>query len=143
MLVPAVTAAPVFLFANAQARLSHEPGGLLCLQWQPGLRNLATVQATFEQLQQAQRRSGATRLLLDERLAGPFSEEAKSWLTEEWLPRLAGQGRFQHIAAVLAQDVFARLSAVLILAQVQRLHLGQHRPFLAEADARAWLRQQQ
>ncbi|MDO7875617.1 hypothetical protein Q5H93_12810 [Hymenobacter sp. ASUV-10] len=139
MLVPPTV--PAILFTNALARLTHEPGGLLCLQWQPGPRELAGVQAVFEQLAWAQRHTRAPQLLNDELRAAPFAEAAKHWLTQEWLPRQARFSGFAQVAAVLPAEVFARLSTVPVLARARQMGLPYH-PCLSETEARAWLRQQ-
>jgi len=133
---------PVLLFENSLGRLTQEPSHqLIYLQWYPGPRDLDAVQALFRHLLQAQHLTRFSKLLIDERAAAPYSEAAKTWLAEEWLPCLPSLSGFRARAYILATDVFARLSAVPVLAQAQHLHLPYH-SFATEAEARAWLQLQ-
>ena len=133
---------PVLLFENFLGRITQEPYyQLICLQWHPGRRDLEAVQALYRHLLQAQQVTHFTKLLVDERAAAPYTESAKTWLAEEWLPGLPNLSGFRARAYVVATDVFARLSAVPVLAQAQHLHLPYH-SFTTEAEARAWLQLQ-
>ena len=130
---------PVLLFENSLGHITQEPDQkLLCLHWHAAPRDLAPVQQLLRQLLQAHHLTHYPKLLLDERLASPYTEATKSWLVEEWLPRLPSITSFQAVARIVATDVFSRLSTVPVVAQAQHLHLPYH-SFATEQEARAWL----
>ncbi|WP_324677135.1 hypothetical protein [Hymenobacter sp. GOD-10R] len=129
----------VLLFENSLGHITQEPDQqLICLCWHRVLRDVSGLQPLLSQLLRAQHLTHYPKLLLDEHEAAPYSEAAKSWMVNEWLPCLPNLAGFQSVACVVATDVFARLSAVPVVAQAQHLHLP-YRSFPTEAEARAWL----
>ncbi|WP_375434909.1 hypothetical protein [uncultured Hymenobacter sp.] len=136
---PAISS--LLLFENSLARIVQEADHLICVYWHAGLREEAGAQLVFQQVRTAQQQTGCTKLLMNEQLAGIFTEAAKAWLVENWLPHLTRSGGFRHVACVLPTDVFARLSNVPVQVQAKSLHLP-FQPFSSEAAARRWLHQQ-
>lgn len=108
-------------------------------QWRAGLRDAAAVQTIFEHLLRVCPRT-AGPLLIDERLASPFKEDAKQWLIEQGLPLLSGRLAYSQVAIIQALDVYTRLSAVAVRATSKDLRLP-CRVFGSEAEARSWLSQ--
>ena len=94
----------------------------------------------FAQLLRTYQRTAWPRLLLDERLAGPFQEDAKHWLIGQGLPLLAQRPACSRVTIIRAADVYARLSAGPGQAASQHLRLP-GRDFNSAEEARAWLNQ--
>jgi hypothetical protein len=137
-MLPLSSSAAVVFFEHPLGRITQEAEGFIRLQWLAGLRDTAAVRAIFEQLTRTCQRTACPRLLIDERLAEPFAEDAKSWLLEHGLPGLCQPSGYAQVAVISATDVYARLSAVSARAESQRLGLP-FRAFASEAEARTWL----
>jgi len=133
----------LFYFENSVGRVAQE-AEYIRLQWLTGPTTSGTVRTVLEQFLRAQAHAPATgpiRLLIDQRLAKPFSEADRDWLTHEWLPYCTQLMGFHHAAHIAAQNVFARLSSVPVLAKARSLQLN-HQCFDEEATALAWLLRQ-
>lgn len=129
-------------FENNAGRIIREPAGYIRLQWLADSVGSTDVRTLFEHFLWVQVQADNSRhLLIDQRLARPFSEADREWLTHEWLPYCTQLLGFHYAAHILAQNVFTRLSSVAVMAKARSLHLN-HQAFEDEATALTWLLQQ-
>jgi hypothetical protein len=70
----------------------------------------------------------------------PFTEEETAWVTTYWLDHHRQRPGGIYAAVLLANDVFARLSATQLRHEAKAAALT-YRLFEAEAEAAAWLAQ--
>ncbi|MCC2544837.1 hypothetical protein LJY25_00140 [Hymenobacter sp. BT175] len=126
-------------FGNPVGRVLEHPDGFAHVIYEPGPRKLHHLQAFLTHTGQLLRSKGWNKMLGDQRLMAPFTEEESKWIVEYWLTR-AEQGAEIYGAVLLPHDVFARLSLNQMMAEARAAALT-YRLFDNEDNARAWLRQ--
>ncbi|MBF9239656.1 hypothetical protein I2I05_19845 [Hymenobacter sp. BT683] len=131
---------PKLYFENKAGRLLEHPDGYVVLEYKPGPRQFTDLQALLAHVRNLLERNRWHRLLGDQRLMAPFSEQERAWIVEYWLDRSRQRAGGIHSAVILAHDVFARLSMdqVTHAANVSALT---YRVFDTEEAAAAWLGQ--
>lgn len=127
-------------FENAAGRLLEHPGQFVVFQYHPGPRQFTDLQALLTHTGILLRRNNWHKLLGDQRLMAPFTEQESKWIVEFWLAGPQQQQGKLYGAILLAHDVFARLSMSQVMHEAQASSLT-YRLFEDEAPAVAWLRQ--
>ena len=137
-MMPATT--PKLYFENAAGRVLEHPDGYVIFQYHPGKRQLSDLQALLAHTSTLLQRNGWNRLLGDQRLMAPFTDEESAWIVDYWLDRSRHGPNGIHGAVLLAQDVFARLSNAQVMHDAKAAAMT-YRLFDTEEAAVAWLRQ--
>ncbi len=128
-------------FKNSAGCLWEEPEAYLRLDYYPGARNEAQFQALLTHAQQAMRRHGWSKMLINQQEMSAFSPSEENWMINEWLPRAVREVGYRFGAVVVAHNVFARLAMTSVVMTSRRLgHL--YRSFEHETEAVAWLLEQ-
>ncbi|WP_426062253.1 hypothetical protein [Hymenobacter sp. B1770] len=127
-------------FENKAGRLLEHADGYVVVEYKPGPRELADLQALLTHIRNLLDRNHWHRLLGDQRLMAPYSEAERAWIVDYWLDSSRQRAGGLYSAVLLAHDVFARLSMnqVTHAAQVSALT---YRVFDTEQEAVAWLQQ--
>ena len=127
-------------FENAVGRLLEHPDGYAIFQYHPGKRQLSDLQALLAHTGRLLRRNQWHRILGDQRLMAPFTDEESAWIVTYWLDPANQPPGVLFAAVVLANDVFARLATGLMKQEVQSAALT-YRLFDGVDAAAAWLQQ--
>ena len=96
-------------FENAMGSILEHPNGYAWLRYHPGQRTLSDVQGFLAHTGRLLQRYGWYRLLSDQRLLLPFTEDERLLIIDYWQTRQIVYGMVTG-AVVLSQDVFTRLS---------------------------------
>lgn len=126
-------------FENPVGRLLEHPDGYAIVEYAAGPRDFATFQAFLTHTSQLLRRQQWHKMLADQRLMAPYTDQERAWINEYWLAQKADDGYLLYGAVVLPQDVFSRLSTSMVLNDAQQSALT-YRLFENETEAVAWLR---
>jgi hypothetical protein len=132
------TTLPLY-FENAAGRLLEHPAQYVVFQYHPGPRKFTDLQALLTHTGILLRRNNWHKLLGDQRLMAPFSEEESKWIVEFWLTSPQQQQGKLYGAILVAHDVFARLSMNQVMHEAQASSLT-YRLFEEEVQAHNWLR---
>jgi hypothetical protein len=127
-------------FENAAGRLLEHPAGYVYFQYHPGKRNFLDLQALLTHTSILLHRKKWYKILGDQRLMSPFTEEERAWIVEHWLSHDPQRPGGIYAAVVVANDVFARLAASQVQHEAKTSVLT-YRLFEHDADAAAWLQQ--
>ncbi len=127
-------------FENAAGRLLEHPDQYVIFQYHPGKRKFTDLQALLTHTGILLRRNNWHKLLGDQRLMVPFTEEESKWIVEYWLTGPQQRAGGLYGAILVAHDVFARLSMSQIMHEAQAASLT-YRLFENEKEAATWLRQ--
>lgn len=128
---------PVY-FENAMGCIIEHPDGYALLRYHPGGRSLVDVQNYLTHTGRLLHRKGWHKMLSDQRLLTPFTEEEQALILDFWQARHFMCG--PTIGAVLlSHNAFTRLSFHHIREQAQGAL--RYQLFEDEAKAAAWLRQ--
>jgi len=115
---PLFAGLPVY-FQNAVGRLLEHPAGYIVFQYNPGKRSFAAFQTLITHTALLLRRNRWHRLLADQRLMMPFTDEETAWVSAFWLDPANQPPRGLFAAILLANDVFARLATGLMRQEIQ------------------------
>jgi hypothetical protein len=125
-------------FKNNAGCLWEEPEAYIRLEYYAGVRSEVQFQALLTHAQQAMKRHGWSRMLVNQQAMSAFTPTEATWMMNDWLPRAVDEGGYRYGAVVVAHDVFARLAMMGIVMTSRKLvHL--YRNFEDEPDAVAWL----
>jgi hypothetical protein len=127
-------------FGNPVGRVYEHPDGYAHVVYEPGPRKFHHLQAFLTHTGQLMRRHGWNRLLGDQRLMSPFTEEESTWVVNYWLSAAERGTDMVYGAVLLPHDVFARLSVSQVMTEARAAALT-YRLFDTEEAAKAWLRQ--
>jgi len=127
-------------FENAAGRLLEHPDHYVVFQYHAGKRKFTDLQALLTHTGILLRRNNWHKLLGDQRLMVPFTEEESKWIVEYWLDGPQQRDGGLYGAILVAHDVFARLSMSQIMHEAQAASLT-YRLFENEKEATTWLRQ--
>lgn len=133
-------ATPRVYFENPVARLLEHPDGFVVFQYHPGKRKLTDLQAVLTHVGQLLTRNSWHKILGDQRLMAPFTEQESAWIVDYWLDHTRQRPGGIYGAVILANDVFARLAMNQMVHEAQAAALT-YRLFDSEEKATAWLRQ--
>jgi hypothetical protein len=125
-------------FQNAAVTLREHPHGYVIFEYQAGKREFADYQAAHTHTNHLLHRREWRKILADQRLMSPFTEEETTWVTTYWLDQNGQRPGGIYAALLLANDVFARLSATPLRQEAKAAALT-YRLFEDEAAAAAWL----
>lgn len=128
-------------FENPAGRLLEHPDGYALVQYTAAPRNFAVFQAFLTHTHHLLRRRGWHKMLADQRLMPPFTDEERQWIGQDWLARSASEGYALFGAIIIPTDVYARLTQDLAMNPVQQNSALTYRLFTTEDEATAWLRQ--
>jgi hypothetical protein len=131
---------PKLYFENPVGRVLEHPDGYVIFQYHAGKRQLSELQALLTHTRNLLVRNNWYRLLGDQRLMAPFTEEESAWIVDYWLDRSRQGPHGLYGAVLLAHDVFARLSNDQVMHEAKAAALT-YRVFNREETAVAWLRQ--
>jgi hypothetical protein len=137
-MLPTTSARPYF--ENTAGRLLEHPEGFVVFQYHSGKRQLADLQALLTHTRNLLDRNHWHRLLGDQRLMSPFTEEESTWITSYWLDSTRQRPGGIYGAIILAHDVFARLAMNQVMHESKASALT-YRLFDSEESAVDWLRQ--
>jgi hypothetical protein len=127
-------------FENAAGRLLEHPDGYVYFQYHPGKRVFADLQALLTHTSLLLQRKKWVKILGDQRLMSPFTEQESAYILEHWLAHGLQSADAIYAAVIVANDVFARLVASQVQHEAKASVLT-YRLFEQEAAAAAWLRQ--
>jgi hypothetical protein len=127
-------------FENAAGQVSAHPAGYVLLTYKPGPRTFTDLQALLSHTGILLRRNNWHKLVGDQRLMAPFTEEERKWIVEFWLASPQQRVGGLYGAIIVAHDVFARLSMSQVMHEAQASSLT-YRLFEDLALADAWLRE--
>ncbi|TGE25402.1 hypothetical protein E5K00_09495 [Hymenobacter aquaticus] len=130
---------PRLYFENPVGRLLEHPTGYAIVEYNAGTRKLSDMQAFLTHASQLLQSRGWRKMLGDQHLMSPFTDDERAWIKDFWVSRTAA-GSTIYGAVILPQDVFARLSLSLVMSEAQESALT-YRLFDNEADATQWLAQ--
>ena len=125
-------------FENAAACLFEHPGGYVFFQYKAGKRHLADLQAALTHTADLLHKRKWYKLLGDQRLMAPFTDEETAWVITQWLTGTQMLVGDIHAAVLVANDVFARLAASQLRHDATLAGLV-YRTFEDETQAAAWL----
>jgi hypothetical protein len=129
-------------FENAAGRLLEHPDGYVYFQYHAGKRAFTDLQALLTHTSTLLKRKKWMKVLGDQRLMSPFTEQESAYILEHWLAYGLHSPGPIYAAVIVANDVFARLAASQVQyeakASVLTYRLFEHE---AIAAAAAWLRQ--
>jgi hypothetical protein len=134
-----LTAQSVY-FENPVGRLSEHAQGYAIVQYKPGKRVFSEFQALLTHLGHLLHRRNWHKVLTDQRVMTPFTDEEREWINQRWLHTPLGVRQERVAAVLLPHDVFARLSSNLVMHDAKEGALTYH-IFEDEATAGMWLRQ--
>lgn len=131
-----LTASSRIYFENPVGRILEHPSEYAVVAYNAGPRQLSHLQAFLTHTGQLLRRNGWFKLLGDQRLMSPFTEEEQKWIVEYWLAHAHETGLYG--AVLVPHDVFARLSVSQVMTEARAAALT-YRMFDDEATAKSWL----
>ena len=129
---------PIY-YQNAIGRLYEHPDGYAVVDYNSGSRLKGDYVAFLQHLEHLLKRRGWNKMLANQRLMAPFTEEEQAWIRGQWLTVSHAVQREMVAAVLLPDDVFARL-AVSSLMQGAREGALVYRVFNDAQLAAAWLR---
>ena len=132
---------PTIYFENATATITECLDGYAIFTYRAGPRKLSDFQAVMTHLGNLLRTRKWHRILGDQRLMMPATAEENEFITAYWQQQTQVLGYGLCAATVLAQDVFARLAATQLRADLKAVNIG-YRVFDDEIQAGLWLRAQ-
>jgi hypothetical protein len=130
---------PIY-YQNAIGRLYEHSDGYAVVDYNAGSRVQSDYVAFLQHLEHLLKRRGWNRMLANQRLMAPFTEEERTWIRGQWLTVSHALQREMVAAVLLPNDVFARL-AVSSLMQDAREGALVYRIFNDAQQAAAWLLQ--
>jgi hypothetical protein len=95
--------------------------------------------ATMEHLLIELERLRWGKVLVDQRVLMPLSEEDSAWLMVDWMPRASQHNLYRYVAILSAKNVFSRLDLHSLTQQAQAHFPVVYRYFEEEEAAVAWL----
>ncbi|RSK33187.1 hypothetical protein [Hymenobacter metallilatus] len=124
-------------YENAMACILEHPDGYVLLRYLPRKRSLADVEEVLQQTGRLLQQRGWSKILSDQRLLSPLTEDEQALALDFWQARQFVAGPVT-VAVVVAHNADTRHS----LHQVQEQAHGalRYRLFGEEAAAAAWLR---
>jgi hypothetical protein len=127
-------------FENPAGRLSEHAQGYAIVHYNPGKRVFGDFQALLTHLGHMLRRRGWHKVLSDQRALAPFTEQEQAYIRARWQETAPDSHQERIVAVLLPHDVYARLSAHLV---INDAHEGDvtYRVFEEELAAGVWLRQ--
>jgi len=125
-------------FENLVGRLSEHADGYAIVHYKPGKRVFSDFQALLTHLSHLLQRRGWHKVLSDQRALAPFTEQEQAYIRARWQQASGHHERL--VAALLPHDVYARLSAHLVINDAHEGDVTYH-VFEEEVAAGAWLRQ--
>jgi hypothetical protein len=131
------SALPIY-FKNAAATLREHPDGYVLFEYQAGKRALTDFQAALTHTGNLLRLRGWYKIMGDQRLMSPFTEEETAWVMTYWLDQSRQRAGGIYAAVLLANDVFARLSATQLRHEAKASAMT-YRLFEEETAAEQWL----
>ena len=137
-MIPAAT--PKLYFENLAGRVLEHPDGYVIFRDHPGPRKFHHLQALLTHTRNLLERNQWHRLLGDQRLMAPFTDEESAWIVEYWLDSSRHGPKGIHGAILLAHDAFARLSNAQVMHEAKAAALT-YRLFNTEEAAVAWLQE--
>ena len=125
-------------FENSVGRILEHPDQYAVIQYRAGPRRLDHLQAFLLHAGRLLTQRGWHKILGDQRLMTPFTEEEGRWIVDYWLDQ--NQQRPDKVwgAVLLPHDAYAALSVNQLMEDAQAAALT-YRIFEDEAEAVAWL----
>jgi hypothetical protein len=127
-------------FENNAGRLLEHPDQYVVFEYKAGKRKLSDLQALLAHVRNLLDRNQWHRLLGDQRLMAPYTEEESTWIVDYWLDASRHRPGGIYSAIILANDVFARLSMDQVMHEAKASALTS-RLFDSQDKAVAWLKQ--
>lgn len=126
-------------FENAVGQLCEHAQGYAVVRYKPGKRAFSDFQALLTHLGHLLYRRDWHKVLSDQRALSPFTEQEQAYIRARWQETAPGKYHEQLVAALLPHDVYARLSAHLVMNDAHEGDVTYH-IFDDEVVAAAWLR---
>jgi hypothetical protein len=134
-------AEPILYFENPAGRIFAHGDGFIVFQYSAGKRSFTDFQELLTQTSNLLDRNNWNRLLADQRLMAPHTQEEAAWIVGNWLTEIGRRRRGGIYGAVLlAHDVFARLAMNEVMGHAPESTIT-YRVFETENLAVAWLTQ--
>ena len=134
------TTTPRLYFENSAGRLLEHPDGYVVFAYKPGKRKLSDLQALLTHTRNLLERNQWHRMIGDQRLMDPFTEEESTWIVDYWLDASRQRPGGLYGALILANDAFAQVPKDQVMHEAKAAALT-YRVFDSEDNAAAWLRQ--
>ncbi|TGD80275.1 hypothetical protein [Hymenobacter wooponensis] len=128
---------PIY-YENPIGRLYEHPDGYAIVDYKAGPRQLSTYQAFLNHLENLLKSRGWNKMLANQRLLSPFTDEERVWIREQWLVVSHALQREMIAAVLLPDDVFARLGMNQLMHEAREGALV-YRVFNSAQEAAAWL----
>ncbi|SNC77698.1 hypothetical protein SAMN06265337_4299 [Hymenobacter gelipurpurascens] len=130
---------PIY-YQNSIGRLYEDPGGYVIVDYNAGSRLKTDYTAFLQHLENLLKRRGWNKMLANQRLMAPFTEEEGLWIRGQWLTVSHALQREMVAAVLLPDDVFARLGMNSLMHEAREGALV-YRIFNDAQAAAVWLRQ--
>jgi hypothetical protein len=131
---------PLLFFENAMGRILEHPNGYVLIRYHPSKRTLVDLQDFLTNVGRLLQLRGWHKLLSDQRLLSPLTEEEQALILDYWQARHFTFGATAG-AVLLSSNILTQLSFARIREQANGSLRYRH--FENELDADAWLRQLQ
>ena len=138
--MPQLSGLPLY-FENPIGRLYEHSDGYAIVDYNAGTRQFNDYRAFLQHLENLLKGRGWNKMLANQRLLAPFTDEERTWIREQWLTVSHALQREMVAAVLLPNDVFARLTLSTLM-QGAREGALVYRMFNDAQEAAAWLRQQ-
>jgi hypothetical protein len=129
---------PIY-YQNSIGRLYEHPDGYVVVDYEAGTRVKLDYVTFLQHLEHLLKRRGWNKMLANQRLMAPFTEEEITWIRGQWLTVSHALQREMLAAVLLPNDVFARLAVNNLLHDAREGALI-YRVFNDAQAAAEWLR---
>ncbi|MBG8555988.1 hypothetical protein [Hymenobacter guriensis] len=126
-------------YENPIGRLYEHPDGYVVIDYNAGDRVMSEYRAFLTHLENLLKLRGWNKMLANQRLLTPFTDEERTWIREQWLQVSHAVQREMLAAVLLPNDVFARLGMTSLMQDAREGAL-RYRVFNDAQAAAAWLR---
>ncbi|QJX47982.1 hypothetical protein HMJ29_13955 [Hymenobacter taeanensis] len=129
---------PLLYFENAMGRILEHPNGYVLIRYHPGKRSLVDLQEFLTHVGRLLQLRNWHKLLSDQRLLSPLTEEEQALILDYWQARHFTFGATDG-AVLLSHNVHSQRTFAHFRDQTHGSL--RYRQFENELDADAWLRQ--
>ncbi|MFD2785459.1 hypothetical protein [Hymenobacter rubripertinctus] len=125
-------------FENPAGRVAEHANGFAIVHYSSEPRDFTDFQAFMTHVRHLLVQRAWYRVVSDQRLMVPFTDEERTWIRGNFLVRVRPDGQPLHVAVLLAHNVFARLATNLVVSEAREAQLV-YRMFEQESSALIWL----
>ncbi|MCR5886661.1 hypothetical protein LRS06_02495 [Hymenobacter sp. J193] len=126
-------------FENPIGRLYAHADGYIIVDFKAGPRDRQAHQAFLTHLENLMKSRGWNKMIANQRLMAPYTEEERQWIKDQWLIVSHAIQKEMVAAVLLPEDVFARLAMSTMMQQAREGALV-YCVFTDGEQAAAWLK---